>query len=120
MFTPIDRLPEGVIGIEAHGRITRADRQEILVPRIDAARASGSKVKLLYVTGSDFAGYDQDTLFDDTIFGTRHFTAFERIAFVGEEGPYTRAIDALDGLMPATLRRFACGDIRRAKDWLAA
>jgi hypothetical protein len=119
MFAPIDRLPEGVIGFEAHGRITRADRQAILIPCIDAACASGAKVKLLYVTGSDFAGYDQGALFDDAIFGTRHFTAFERIAFIGEDGPYARAIAALDGLMPAALRRFGPGDLDHAKAWLA-
>ena len=41
-------------------------------------------------------------------------------AFVGDDGPYARAIDALDGLMPAALRRFAQGDLDRAKAWLAA
>jgi SpoIIAA-like len=120
MFTPINQLPKGVIGFEAHGRVTRTDRQEILAPSIAAARASGKKVKLLYVTGSDFAGYDQGTLFDDAIFGTCNFASFERIAFVGEESPYSRAIDALDGLMPAALRRFAPGDLQSAKTWLAA
>jgi hypothetical protein len=118
MFTPIDRLPNGVIGFEAHGRITRADRQAILIPSIDAARTAG-KVKLLYVTGPDFDGYEPGTLFDDAIFGTRHFMSFERIAFVGEEGPYAWAVDALDGLMPTALRRFARGDLDRAKAWLA-
>ena len=118
MITVIDRLPQGVIGFEAHGRITRTDRQAILIPSIDAARTAG-KVKLLYVTGPDFDGYEPGTLFDDAIFGTRHFMAFERIAFVGEEGPYAWAFDALDGLMPTALRRFARGDLDRAKAWLA-
>jgi hypothetical protein len=119
MFTPIDRLPEGVIGFVAHGKITQADRQAILIPSIDAARASGSKVRLLYVTGADFAGYDQGTPLDEAIFGTRHFASFERIAFVGDEGPYGRAVDALDGLMPAALRRFRRSDVNAAKAWLA-
>jgi hypothetical protein len=119
MFTPIDRLPGGVVGLEAHGQITLADRRSILAPTIDAARRSGGKVKLLYVTRADFVGYDQGALLDDIVFGTRRFTDFERIAFVGVEGPYARAIDALDGLMPATLRRFDRCDIDRAKAWLA-
>jgi hypothetical protein len=118
MITPIDRLPEGVIGFEAHGRITRADHQAILIPSIDAARRVG-KVKLLYVTGPNFDGYEPETLFDDAIFGTRHFMSFERIAFVGDDGPYARAVDALDGLMPTALRRFERGDLDRAKAWLA-
>ena len=119
MFTTIDRLPAGILGFEAHGRITRDDRSAILIPGIDAARSHGGKVKLLYVTSPDFAGYDEGALFDDAIFGTRHFTAFERIAFVGEDGPYARAVDALDGLMPAALRRFQRRDIDQAKAWLA-
>lgn len=118
MFTPIGGLPEGVIGFEAHGRITDADRRAILIPSIDAARASGGKVKLLYVTASDFTGYDEGTPFDEAVFGTRYFTSFERIAFVGEEGPYARAVDALDGLMPAVLRCFSRGDVDQAKAWL--
>jgi hypothetical protein len=119
MYTPIERLPDGVIGVEARGRVTRADCDAILTPSIDAACAAGSKVKLLYVAGSDFAGYEQGTLFEDAVFGTRHFTSFERIAFVGDEGPYARAIDAIEGLMPATLRRFTPGDVDQAKAWLA-
>ena len=104
MFTPIEALPSGVIGFEAHGQITRADSLEILSPRIDSAGRSGAKVKLLYVAAHDFAGYANGTLLDDAVFGTRHFNSFARIAFVGEEGPYARAVEALDGLMPATLR----------------
>lgn len=119
MFTPIDRLPDGVIGFEAHGRITHADGRATLIPTIDAARASGLKVKLLYVTGTDFDGYESGSLFDDAIFGTRHFTSFERIAFVGDDGPYARAVDALDGLIPTALRRFVRRDVSRAKAWLA-
>jgi hypothetical protein len=118
MYTPIERLPDGVIGVEARGRVTRADRDAILTS-IDTACAAGSKVKLLYVAGSDFAGYEQGTLFEDAVFGTRHFTSFERIAFVGDEGPYARAIDAIEGLMPASLRRFTPGDVDQAKAWLA-
>ena len=119
MFTPIDRLPLGVLGVEAHGRITRKDRSGVLSPRIDSARKLGSKVKLLYVTGADFVGYDEGGVFDDAVFGTRHFTDFDRIAFVSDEGPHARAVEELDGLMPATIRRFGRRDVDAAKAWLA-
>lgn len=120
MFTPIRKLPDGVVGFEARGRVSNADRLALLTPTFDAVRQSGSKVKLLYVTAGDFIGYDPGALLDDVVFGTRHFTDFDRIAFVSDEGPYARAVDALDGLMPAALRRFARNDLDRAKDWLAA
>jgi hypothetical protein len=118
MFTSIDSLPVGILGVEAHGRISRDDRRAILAPQIETARMNGRKVKLLYVTGTDFAGYDEGRPFDDAVFGTRHFTAFERIAFVSDEDRFVRAVEALDGLMPARLRHFGRRDVDAAKAWL--
>ena len=119
MFTPIEALPSDVIGFEAHGRITRADGLRILSPSIDSAGRSGAKVKLLYVAAADFDGYADGAFLDEAVFGTRNFNSFERIAFVGEEGPYARAVEALDGLMPTALRRFSTSDIEKAKRWIS-
>jgi hypothetical protein len=119
MFTPIEALPCDVIGLEAHGRVASAETLKIISPRIDNAGRCGAKVKLLYVAAPDFAGYADGALFDDAVFGSRHFNSFARIAFVGEEGPYARAVDALDGLMPTTIRRFASSDLERAKRWIS-
>ena len=120
MFTPIDNLPPGAVGFTASGRVTVDDRESVLAPTIERARADGRRVKLLYVAGPDFSGYDRGGLYDDAVFGTRHFTDFEKIAFVAEDGPFNRAVQAMDGLMPAELRVFSVGEIAAAKEWLAA
>jgi hypothetical protein len=120
MFKTIENLPDGAVGFEAHGRVTDADRRTILEPTIEWALETNGKVRLLYVAASDFVGYDRGGLYDDAVFGTRHFTDFDKIAFVSDEGPYDRAVKAMDGLMPAALRVFATADIGKAKDWLAA
>jgi hypothetical protein len=119
MFTPIEALPEDVLGLEAHGRITRAETLKILLPRIDSAGRSGAKVRLLYVAAADFDGYADGAVLDEAVFGTRNFNSFERIAYVGEEGRYTRAVEALNGLMPTALRRFAASEIDKAKRWIS-
>lgn len=120
MFTPIEDLPTGSVGFEAHGRVTDADRHTVLEQTIEWALESADKVRLLYVAAPDFAGYEHSDLYDDVIFGSRHFADFERIAFVADEGPYTRSVEAIDGLMPATLKVFATAEIVKAKAWLAA
>ena len=66
----------------------------------------------------DFAGYDRGGLYDDAVFGTRHFNHFDRIAFVADDGPYIRAVLALNGLMPARLKVFQPSDIAAAREWL--
>ncbi len=119
MFTPIENLPAGAIGFVANGHITEDDRAAVLEPTIDWALEVGGRVKLLYVTGSDFAGYEPAGLYDDAVFGTRHFTAFDKIAFVADDGPFNRAVLAMEGLMPATLRVFGASEVNAAKAWLA-
>ncbi len=118
MFMPVENLPAGAIGFIAHGQITTSDRRAVLEPTIADALVRG-RVRLLYVAASDFAGYDQGGLYDDAVFGTRHFTAFDKIAFVAEDGPYYRAVNAMEGLMPARLKVFGVSEVDRAKAWLA-
>jgi hypothetical protein len=119
MFTPIENLPSGAIGFVANGHVTPADHQTVLEPTIDWALEVGGRIRLLYVTGSDFAGYKPGGVYDEAVFGTRHFTDFDRIAFVADDGPFNRAVLALEGLMPAKVRVFRVSDVNAAKAWLA-
>ena len=119
MFALIENLPVGAIGFEAVGRITDSDRHAVLEPTIESMLEHGGRVRLLYLAGSRFAGYDPNTLLDDAVFGSRHFADFDKIAFLAEEGPYSRAVVALEGLMPADLKVFPTGAVDAAKAWLA-
>ncbi len=121
MLTPITEMPAGAIGFAASGRVTGADRRTILEPTITLALARGDKVKLLYVAGPEFSGYERNLPWDDAVFGTRHFTDFERIAFVADgESPYRRAVAELEGFMPAALKVFATDDLAMAKAWVGS
>ena len=120
MLKTIANLPYGALGFEAHGQVTETERRTVLEPHLEHALELRSKVRLLYVAAQDFAGYDRGGLYDDAIFGTRHFRDFEKIAFVADDGPYDRAVKAIDGLMPAEVRVFTIAEIGAAKTWLAA
>lgn len=120
MLTPIDNLPTGAIGFVANGRITRDDRHGVLEPRLSRALRTTERVKLLYVAGRDFKGYEHGTLYDESVFGSEHFQHFDKIAFVADEGPYHRAVQAMRGLVPARVKVFSPADVAAAKDWLAA
>ncbi len=118
MFTAIENLPNGAVGFEAHGHVSDDDRRSVLEPTIEWALESNGKVRLLYVAGDDFTGYDLGVAYDDAVFGSRHFGDFERIAFVADEGRYSRSVAALEGLMP--VRVFGSSELNEAKAWLAA
>jgi hypothetical protein len=120
MFTAINDMPEGANGFAASGVVTRADSRDALEPTIGSVLAGGGRVRLLYVAGDDFDGYAAGLPLDESVFGSRHFTDFEKIAVVSDACPLRRAVRALDGLMPAELRVFRQAEVETAKLWLAA
>ena len=84
MFKLIEDLPPGVLGIEATGKVTHEDYQNILIPRAEAMIAKGP-VKFLYVAGKDFEGYELEALWDDSAFGVKHWHDFTRVAVVADQ-----------------------------------
>ncbi|MGC2628723.1 MAG: STAS/SEC14 domain-containing protein, partial [Rhodomicrobium sp.] len=64
MFKLIEGLPQDVLGIEATGKVTHADYATILIPAAEAMMAKGP-VKMFYVAGEGFEGYELEALWDD-------------------------------------------------------
>jgi hypothetical protein len=119
MLTPIDNLPTGAIGFVANGKITSDDRHGVFEPTMNKALETTERVRLLYIAGRDFRGYEHGAAYDEAVFGSRHFRHFEKIAFVSDEGPFHRAVVAMTGLVPASVMVFTRHQIAEAKAWLA-
>jgi hypothetical protein len=119
MFERITSLPPGVIGVAAHGMIGAADRRSVLEASLRRAlRAGQGRVRLLYAIAADFDGYDHGELYDDAVFGTRHFNDFDGVAFVAADGRHRRAVEAMVGLFPWKLRVFRPDAADAATAWL--
>jgi hypothetical protein len=61
MLKLIEDLSPDVIGIEANGKVTHEDYQNILIPKAETMMAKGP-IKMLYVIGADFTGYELEAL----------------------------------------------------------
>ena len=52
MLTLIADLPDGVVGVDAHGKVTADDYEKVLIPAVEAAKREWrDRVGLLYVLG---------------------------------------------------------------------
>lgn len=60
MLRILPGLPDNVIGIEASGEIEDDDYEDVLEPTIEDRRQRHDKIRLLYVLGDEFDGYDAD------------------------------------------------------------
>jgi SpoIIAA-like len=119
MLKPISDLPKGVIGFSAEGTVTDADYKNVLIPSVEDALKSGGKIRFLYVLGPDFRNYAPGAMWDDTLFGARHYFDFDRIACVTDHEVYAAMIRSFGVLMPAAVRVFAVKELEAAKTWLA-
>ncbi len=119
MLTALTDLPDGAFGFRASGRVSAEERRAVLAPALDKALRRGKKLRFMYVAGPEFNGYESGHIWDEAVFGSRHFGDFERLAFVSDQAAYRRAVATLEGLMPTALRVFRTREMNAARDWLA-
>ena len=121
MLRLIEDLPDGVVGVEAHEKVTEEDYERVLVPAVEAAKqAGGGKVRLLYVLGHDFPDYTAGAAWEDAKLGIGQMRAWERIAVVSDADWIHRAIHGLAWLMPGEVRVFRLGELDDAREWVAS
>ncbi len=119
MFTVIEGLPDGVIGVEATGEISASDYTDVLDPLINEANQEG-KVRLLYVAGAGLEGYSGGAAWQDTKLGFSHFTSFERVAIVTDRKGLEGAVKAVGWLMSGDVKVFEVADQLDAVTWLVS
>jgi hypothetical protein len=120
VLTLIEDLPEGVVGVEAHGKVTADDYEQVLVPALDAARERSGRVRILYVLGQDFPDYTAGAAWEDTKLGLGHLRAWERIAIVTDADWLHRAVHGLGWMMPGEVKVFRGSELDSAREWVTS
>lgn len=118
MLTLIEDLPPTVLGVEASGKVTHEDYLNILIPNAEAMMAEGP-IKMLYVIGDNFTGFELGALWDDGAFGVKHWHDFSRIAVVTDHAWLRAAVSMFKPFFPHEVRLFRLSDLAAAKAWLA-
>ena len=120
MMEIIPGLPGNVVGVRAAGEIEDDDYEDVLVPAIDAALKTNDKIRLLYVLGSEFTGFDREAAWDDTKLGFKTFTSYEKIAVVTDATWVRRSIKAVGWLIPGKVEVFHLDALEDATSWVQA
>ena len=102
-------LPDGVVGIEAVGKIT-SDDYAAVSPAIEEALAAHEKIRLIHVLGERFTGFTAGGMWEDGRFGLSHTFSFERIAVVTDLGSVRTLVKGAAGPSPAS---YGCSQMPR-------
>jgi hypothetical protein len=119
MFKFIEDVPPDVLAIEAIGEVTDQDYRDTLIPKAEAMMAH-APIKMLYVIGADFTGYKFAALWDDSLFGAKHWNDFSHIAVVADQTWLRAMVGMFRPFFPGEVRLFTLADLQAAKAWIAA
>jgi hypothetical protein len=75
-------------------------------------------IGMLYVIGNQFAGFEADALWDDSVFGLRHWRDFSRIAVVTDHAWVSGVVNIFKPFFHGDVRLFELSDLPAAKDWV--
>jgi len=115
----IDGLPEGVIGIEAVGRVTLEDYDNVVAPVVERALASHEKIRLLHVIGDRFTEHAASALFEDAKLGLSNLRSIERIAVVTDIAHFRALVKGAGWTVPGDLKLFSNAERADAEAWVS-
>ena len=119
MIELMQGLPENVVGATAHGRVTRADYDKVLIPTIEAKLKAHEKIGCLYHLAEDFEAYDAGAMLEDAKVGLAHLTAWRKIAVVTDVHWMRDMVKAMSFLVPCPVKLFPLAKLEDAKKWVA-
>lgn len=119
MIEVIEGLPDNVLGFKAVGEVTGEDYAQTLIPAVLAMSERLHQVRLLYVLGVEFTGFDAKAMLEDALLGVSRYTAWDRVAVVTDEAWLRLGVKALHLIMPRHFRLYGNAELEQAKAWLA-
>jgi len=119
-FEILDGLPADVVGIKAHGKLTRAAYENELIPLIEARIAKEGKVKLLYVLGEEFEGFTAGAAWEDAKVGLLHLADYARIAVVSYVEWIRLGVKLFAPMLRGPVSVFGAAELEAAKAWIVA
>ena len=120
MIEALQDWPDNILGFVCHGRVSRRDYDEVLIPRVDRALATHEKLRLYYETDEDFAGIEPGAVWEDAKIGLGHLSRWERFAVVTDVEWIRHTFVLFGFLLPGELRVFPRAEAARAREWIVA
>ncbi len=119
MLTPIEGLPDGVLGVRAEGTVTGDDYRLVLRPLLAEARRGGVGVGLLFHLGPDFEGFTKEAAWEDLRLGLEYLHDLERCAVVTDHVGVRAAAKLAGAMVPGDVRTYSDAERSDAVRWLA-
>jgi len=113
-------VPAGIQALEAVGTVTAEDYQRVLVPLVDQARRSGTRMRLLYQFGRRFDRITLGALWADTRLGLGYLQVLDGCAVVSDISWIRTPTRGIGAWMPCPVRLYHNDERDDAVAWLTS
>ena len=119
MIELIEGLPDGVVGLEAVGKVTADDYERVARPAVEQALRSHDRIRLVHVLGERLDSHTAGAAWKDATLGITHVRSFERIAVVTDLESIRVLVKTAGWSVPGEIRLFANDERSDAEVWAA-
>jgi hypothetical protein len=109
-----------VLGVRAHGTLTRGDYRQVLTPRLESMLQQFETVRVLFLMGEAFRGWNLGGALANTCVDIRHRAHFEKVAIVGAPRWEEWCVKLAGFLIAGEVRSFRIDQLQDAWKWLRA
>jgi hypothetical protein len=117
MIRVLEGLPDNVLGVEAIGKVTDDDYENVLTPAVKEKLAAHERIRYIYVLGDEFEGWTLGGMWEDAKLGAADLRAWEKIAVVTDKDWVGHAVKAFGWMIPGEVRVFAVRELGDATSW---
>lgn len=118
MIEVMPDYPDNILAISGTDQITGEDYESVIIPAIESRVEAHGKIRLLYRLAPDFTGFDAAAMWEDATTGLKHFTDFEKIAFVSDVEWINHMVSAFGFMIPCPVKVFSGSSLAEAGDWI--
>ena len=112
-------MPDSVAAVNGKGKLTGEDYKSVLIPAIEDLLTRHDKIRLLCCFDDDFS-FDGSAIWQDTTFGLKHLTKWEKLAIVTDKDWLRHSTSFLSFMVPGEVKVFTNAQLEAAKVWIAA
>lgn len=120
MIRVLDGLPDNVLGVEAVGKVTDDDYENVLTPAVNDKLGAHDTIRCIYVLGDEFDGWTLGGMWEDAKLGGGELRRWEKIAVVTDKDWVRHAVKGFGWMIPGQVRVFSIAELDDATAWAAA
>ncbi|MBU4567163.1 MAG: STAS/SEC14 domain-containing protein [Desulfarculus sp.] len=120
MLELMPQSTEAAVAVQARGKLTDTDYQQVLIPRLREMIAKQGKARFMLVMGPEFRGWEAKGAWDDAAFGFKHRKDFAKLALVGAPKWVKWSMDVSQHLMSGEVKNFSPEQEDQAWEWVTA